>query len=468
MQNILINDDTIVALATAAGVGAIAVVRISGKKAFEIAETVFFSKGKNKKKVTALDSHTIHLGWIKDGDHTIDEVLLSVFKNPNSYTGEDVVEISCHGSLFIQQQILQVLIKNGCRNANAGEFTLRAFLNGKMDLSQAEAVADLIASDSSASHDLALKQMRGGYSSAMKQLRDQLINFASLIELELDFSEEDVEFADRRELADLISRLISHISNLISSFEVGNVIKQGIPVVIAGRPNVGKSTLLNALLNDERAIVSHIAGTTRDTIEEEIVLSGIKFRFIDTAGIRETSDAIESIGVSRTMEKISQSPVLIYLFDVNESTTAGLNAELAELKKNIHTNDYKIILTGNKIDTEDSGALKKEFEKSGDVIFISAKEKINIHHLTKKLLDEINLSKTSLDNSIVTNARHVEALQNTNASLRIVLDGLQKKLSGDLIAPEIRNALYHLGLITGEVTNDMLLANIFGKFCIGK
>ncbi len=468
MNRISINHDTIVAPATAAGVGAIGVIRVSGKKAFEIIDAVFEKKGKSKKKIAEQDSHTIHFGWIKDGEHTIDEVLISVFKNPHSYTGEDVIEISCHGSVFIQQQLLQLLVRRGARNAEAGEFTLRAFLNGKMDLSQAEAVADLIASDSAASHDLALKQMRGGYSSEMKELRDQLINFASLIELELDFSEEDVEFADRKELAKLISHLISHISNLISSFELGNVIKQGIPVVIAGRPNVGKSTLLNALLNDERAIVSHIAGTTRDTIEEEIVLSGIKFRFIDTAGIRETSDAIESIGVSRTMEKISQSPVLIYLFDVNESTVADLGAELDELKKNTRTTDYKIILAGNKIDKENTLLLKKEFEKAGDVIFISAKEKINIYSLTDKLLEEINLSNVKQDNAIVTNARHVEALQNTNEALKNILAGLEKKLSGDLLAPEIRNALYHLGLITGEVTNDMLLANIFGKFCIGK
>ena len=468
MQQFSNNGDTIVAPATAAGAGAIAVIRISGSKAFEITDGVFVGKGKNKKKIGEQDSHTIHFGWIKDGEQTIDEVLVSVFKNPHSYTGEDVVEISCHGSIFIQQQILQLLNKQGARNARPGEFTLRAFLNGKMDLSQAEAVADLIASDSSASHDLALKQMRGGYSSEMKQLREQLINFASLIELELDFSEEDVEFADRKELAKLISHLISHISNLISSFELGNVIKHGIPVVIAGRPNVGKSTLLNALLNDERAIVSHIAGTTRDTIEEEIVLSGIKFRFIDTAGIRETSDAIESIGVSRTMEKINQSPVLIYLFDVNESTPASLRSELKELKKNVHSTNYKVILAGNKVDMKNIENPKKEFYEFGDIVFISAKEKINLSGLTKKLQDEINLSNTKPDNVIVTNARHAEALQHTNESLQLVLEGLNNKLSGDLIAPEIRNALYHLGLITGEVTNDMLLANIFGKFCIGK
>jgi len=468
MQNISLNNETIVAPATAAGVGAIAVIRISGPKAFEIIDNVFVGKGKNKKKISEAESHTIHFGWIRDTDYTIDEVLVSVFKNPHSYTGEDVAEISCHGSPFIQQQILQLLNRHGARSAQAGEFTLRAFLNGKMDLSQAEAVADLIAADSSASHDLALKQMRGGYSSEMKQLRDQLINFASLIELELDFSEEDVEFADRKQLALLISHLMSHISSLISSFEVGNVIRQGIPVVIAGRPNVGKSTLLNALLNDERAIVSHIAGTTRDTIEEEIVLAGIKFRFIDTAGIRETSDAIESIGVSRTMEKISQSPVLIYLFDVNESTPASLHKELEELKKHIHSTGYKMILAGNKIDTPDADKLKSEFAKTGDVIFISAKEKLNINLLTDKLLEEINLSKAKLDNFIVTNARHVEALQNTNAALKNVLAGLEKKLSGDLLSPDIRNALYHLGLITGEVTTETLLGNIFSKFCIGK
>jgi len=461
-------NDTIIAPATAAGVGAIAVIRVSGKNTFEIVDSVFTSKGKKTKHIQELSSHTIHLGWIKDGEHVIDEVLISIFKNPNSYTGEDVVEISCHGSTFIQQQIIQLLVRKGTRNAEAGEFTLRAFMNGKLDLSQAEAVADLIASDSSASHDLALKQMRGGYSSEMKKLRDELINFSSLIELELDFSEEDVEFADRKKLAELISRLITHISNLISSFELGNVIKEGIPVVIAGKPNVGKSTLLNALLNEERAIVSHIAGTTRDTIEEEIVLSGIKFRFIDTAGLRQTTDAIERIGVSRTMEKISESPLLVYLFDVTETTSAALIHELDELKTNLESANFRIILAGNKMDGHDESSLKKEFAALEDVIFISAKDKVNINSLTKKLVDSIHLSDLGKDNSIVTNARHVEALQNTKDSLENVLSGLNKKLSGDLLSPDIRNATYHLGLITGEVTTDMLLENIFSRFCIGK
>ena len=459
--------DTIVAPATAAGVGAIAVIRLSGKKAFEIAGNIFFPKNKSLKKISGLESHTIHFGWIKDGERNVDEVLLSIFKGPNSYTGEDVIEISCHGSVFIQEQIIQLLIRQGARFARSGEFTLRSFLNGKMDLSQAEAVADLIASDSAASHELALKQMRGGYSTEMKQLRDQLINFASLIELELDFSEEDVEFANRKELAALISHLISHISHLISSFELGNVLKQGIPVVIAGRPNVGKSTLLNSLLNEERAIVSHIAGTTRDTIEEEITLSGIKFRFIDTAGIRETTDAIESAGVSRTMEKIRQSPVLIYLFDVTESTPASLTLELDELKKSIHTK-YKMILVGNKMDGQDEKKLQHEFVSLGDILFISAKEKTNLSLLTDELLADVSLGKTKMDYFIVTNARHVEALQRTNESLKNVLEGLNKNLSGDLLSPDIRHALYHLGLITGEVTTDTLLENIFSKFCIGK
>ncbi len=468
VQNISLNDDAIVALATATGIGAIAVIRVSGKRTFEIVGAVFLSKGKTKKRISDLPSHSIHFGWIKDEDQTIDEVLISVFRNPNSYTGEDVIEISCHGSVFIQQQIIQLLIKHGARSAQPGEFTLRAFLNGKMDLSQAEAVADLIASDSSTSHDLALKQMRGGYSSEMKRLRDQLINFASLIELELDFSEEDVEFADRKKLSDLISSIKSHISNLITSFELGNVIKEGIPVVIAGKPNVGKSTLLNALLNEERAIVSHIAGTTRDTIEEEIVLSGIKFRFIDTAGIRETSDAIESIGVNRTMEKINQSPVLIYLFDVNETTSASLKNDLDELKKNIHAADYEIILAGNKIDTQNSEQIKKEFESSGDVILISAKERSNLNLLTSSLLEQINIGALKMNDSIVTNVRHIEALQKTNEALQNVLEGLEGKLSGDFLSSDIRSALYHLGLITGEVTTDTLLENIFSKFCIGK
>jgi tRNA modification GTPase len=459
--------ETIVALATAPGMGAIAVVRLSGKEAIEIAEKVFVS-AKGKRGLKNKKSHTLHFGKLVDGEKVIDEVLLSLFKAPISYTGEDVVEISCHGSVFIQQQVIQLMIKNGARLARAGEFTLRAFMNGKMDLSQAEAVADLVASDSASSHHLAMQQMRGGYSDEMKLLRQQLINFASLIELELDFSEEDVEFANREQLKQLVEGIKKKIEDLVESFELGNVIKQGVPVVIAGKPNVGKSTLLNALLNEERAIVSHIAGTTRDTIEEEITLDGIKFRFIDTAGIRATSDAIESIGVTKTYEKLRQSPVIIYLFDVNETTAAALKEELDELKKNIHTANYKLLLAGNKSEQQEIKKLKKEFAGFSNLTFISAKEKLHIKELIALLLQQINKGEVKLNDSIVTNARHVEALQLTQSALDKVLEGMQQRITTDLLAADIRRALYHLGEITGEITTDNLLENIFSKFCIGK
>lgn len=459
-------DDTIVALATPAGAGAIAVIRLSGNKTFEIAEKIFRLK-KVSKKVSSLKSHTLHFGIIYEGEQVIDEVLLSLFRTPNSYTGEDVIEISCHGSTFIQQKIIQLAIKHGARMARQGEFTLRAFLNDKMDLSQAEAVADIVSGSSEGAHRLAMQQMRGGYSEDISKMRNELIHLASLVELELDFSEEDVEFANREQLKAFVSNLKSHISNLISSFEYGNAIKQGIPVVIAGKPNVGKSTLLNTLLNEERAIVSPVAGTTRDTVEEEITLSGIKFRFIDTAGIRNTTDTVESIGVSRTMEKISSSPVMIYLFDVNETTPAMLSNELTELKLNSAAKDFKIVLAGNKTDLSTEEKLKKEFNGS-DVVFISARNKTNISSLKEKLLSKAGRGEELQNNFIVTNARHVAAFENARRSLENVLEGLNKKLSGDLLAPHLRSALHYLGEVTGEVTTDDLLENIFSKFCIGK
>ncbi len=460
-------DDTIVALATPAGAGAIAVIRLSGGKTFAIANKIFKLKKDKDKKASSLQSHTVHLGVIYDGEQVIDEVLLSIFHAPNSYTGEDVVEISCHGSTFIQQRIIQLAIKHGAGMAREGEFTLRAFLNGQMDLSQAEAVADTVSSNSEASHRLAMQQMRGGYSEDISKMRNELIHLASLVELELDFSEEDVEFANREQLKVFISNLKSQISNLISSFEYGNAIRQGIPVVIAGKPNVGKSTLLNTLLNEERAIVSPIAGTTRDTVEEEITLSGIKFRFIDTAGIRNTTDAIESIGVSRTMEKISSSPVMIYLFDVNETTPTMLNTELEALKLNADNENFKVVLAGNKTDTSTEEKLKKEFNGT-DVVFISAKHKTNIGTLKEKLLSKTGRGEVPQNNFIVTNVRHAAAFENTNRSLEKALEGLEKKLSGDLLAPHLRNALQYLGEVTGEVTTEDLLENIFSRFCIGK
>ncbi len=458
--------DTITALATPPGIGAIAVIRLSGENAIQIADSVF--KSKKSLKLTESKSHTIHFGNIVEGDHVLDEVLVSVFKNPHSFTGQDSIEISCHGSVFIQQQIIQLLIRKGARLAQPGEFTLRAFLNGKFDLSQAEAVADLIASDSSASHDLAMQQMRGGFSSEIKVLREQLIHFASMLELELDFAEEDVEFANRDQLKTLISNLQSHITNLISSFELGNVIKHGIPVVIAGKPNVGKSTLLNVLLNEERAIVSEIAGTTRDTIEEEITLGGIKFRFIDTAGIRETTDTIEKIGVGRTLEKIQQSPVLIYLFDVDESGTGDVAKVIQELRHKIQDERFIILPVANKIDHHNMDTLKKDFAGIEEILFISAKEKINIDELIALLLSKINLAGLAKRNVIVSNARHVEALTGTMETLTTAYEGLQTNRSTDLIASDIKYALHYLGQITGEITTDDLLENIFSKFCIGK
>ena len=450
-------DDTIVALATPAGSGAIAIIRLSGIKAVDIADSVFqMAKG----LLSEVAVRTVHFGKIKSGDNIIDEVLAVMFHAPSSYTGEHIVEFSCHGSVFVQQEIIQLLINKGARLATPGEFTLRGFLNGKMDLSQAEAVADLIASDSASSHDLALKQMRGGYSTELKHLREQLINFASLIELELDFSEEDVEFANRKQLLELISNLQKQISALLESFKIGNAVKQGVPVVIAGKPNAGKSTLLNALVNEERAIVSHIPGTTRDTVEEEIILSGIKFRFIDTAGIRATTDTIESLGVNRTFEKIRQSPVLLYLFDV--SNTNSLDKELDELKSQVNIDKINLILVGNKIDAT------RINHSASDTIYISAKKGENINELINKLLTITGREKLNQSGAIVTNARHAEALQKTAEHLQKAKENIENNVSGDLLAADIRYALHHLGEITGQITTDHLLETIFSKFCIGK
>jgi tRNA modification GTPase len=460
----ILNKDTITALSTPPGVGAIAVIRLSGVDTLKICESIFIPN--KKTKLSEQKTHTIHLGKIMDGDIVLDEILLSIFKTPHSYTGEDVAEISCHGSGFIQQQILQLLIRKGARMANAGEFTMRAFLNGKFDLSQAEGVADLIASNSEASHQVAISQMRGGFSAKIKILRENLIDFASLIELELDFSEEDVEFADRDDLKNLVLSIQRIVTRLIDSFELGNVIKNGIPVAIVGKPNAGKSTLLNTLLDEERAIVSEIPGTTRDTIEDEINIEGILFRFIDTAGIRDTIDVIESLGVSKTFEKIRQSAIVIYLFDVHEITSS----ELKLIEKDIESklNNAQLVLIGNKIDKEDAEYTRKEFEEFKDLILISAKEKLNIDQLKKHLINLFDKRTINVSETIVTNARHVESLRNTQKALINILNGLNQNISGELLAVDIRNALHHLGMITGEVTNEDLLKNIFSRFCIGK
>lgn len=466
MSSTLLNNDTIVALATPSGVGAIGVIRLSGKEAVAICESVFATKSLEKKSLNKRSSHTIHFGVIHEGDSIIDEVLVSLFKAPRSYTGENTVEISCHGSKFIQQQIIHLLIKKGARLANQGEFTLRAFLNGKMDLSQAEAVADLIASNSSTSHQVAIQQMRGGFSSKIKLLRQNLIDFASLIELELDFSEEDVEFADRSDLKKLVGTIQRIVQRLIDSFEVGNVIKNGIPVAIVGKPNAGKSTLLNVLLEEDKAIVSEIPGTTRDVIEDELNIDGVLFRIIDTAGIRESNDIIEAIGVERTFEQIKLSSIAIYLFDAHEITTSELEMEVEQLKP--HLNKSQLILVANKIDKEDQEYIRREFSEFPNMIFISAKEHLFIDDLKKHLVQLFDERIINITETVVTNARHVEALRHTNSSLIRVLEGLNNNVSGDFLAMDIRQALHHLGIITGEISSDDLLANIFSKFCIGK
>jgi len=450
-------EETIVALATPNGIGAIGVIRLSGADAIKIINFVF--KGKNLEKQ---ESHTIHFGTIRDGENIVDEVLVSLFVAPKSYTKENVVEISCHGSKYIIDRIIKLLIKQGARLAKAGEFTLRAFLNGGLDLSQAEAVADLIASNSKASHQLAMQQMRGGFSNELKALREQLIHFASMIELELDFGEEDVEFANRDDLRRLILLLHKNISNLIRSFDLGNVIKNGVPVVIAGKPNVGKSTLLNALLNEERAIVSEIAGTTRDTIEDEINIKGINFRFIDTAGIRETQDIVEAKGVERTFEKIKSSAIIVYLFDAKETNEEELNQILKDLKTVINQNNSTLIVIANKVDIHPLN------NYNHTILQISAKEKMNLQLLENALLDAVNLNLLNSDEVIVSNIRHLEALQKTEDSLNRVLNGIDNPITSDFLALDIKQALHYLGEIVGTVTTDDLLENIFSKFCIGK
>jgi tRNA modification GTPase len=444
------NTDTIIALATPAGIGAIGVIRLSGPDAIKIADKVF--KGKD---LTRQPSHTIHFGSITDGDMVLDEVLVSLFVGPRSYTRENVVEISCHGSNYIIESIIKLLIKNGARSAKAGEFTLRAFLNGQLDLSQAEAVADLIASNSKASQQVALQQLRGGFSSQLQTLRDQLVQFASLIELELDFAEEDVEFANRDQLKKLINDILRVITALIQSFELGNAIKQGINTVIAGRPNAGKSTLLNALLNEERAIVSHIPGTTRDTIEEVLNINGINFRLIDTAGIREATDAIEKIGVERTMEKISTSSLLVYVYDAEQITLAELNADLENLQKPGIT----MLIVANKADllTEEQVLALPHTESA---IIISAKEKTHIEELKNKIYHAAVKDQLEGNDILVTNIRHLEALQKTEDALIRVLDGMET-VTSDFLSMDIKQALHYLGEITGAVTTDDLLENIF-------
>lgn len=462
----MIPNDSIVALATPSGAGAIAIIRISGQDAIQIGNAVFRSI-KNK-DLTTQKTHTLHLGHIMDGEKTLDQVLVSIFKGPNSYTGENTIEISCHGSTYIQQQIIQLLLRKGCRMADAGEFTLRAFLNGKLDLSQAEAVADLISSDNEASHQIAMQQMRGGFSNEIAKLREELLNFASLIELELDFAEEDVEFADKTQFHELVNRIEFVLKRLIDSFAVGNVIKNGIPVAIVGEPNVGKSTLLNALLNEERAIVSEIAGTTRDTIEDELVIGGIGFRFIDTAGIRETKDYVESIGIQKTFEKIEQAQVVIYLSPLTPKggTLDNVKLELEKIKNQYPLKPLVVIM--NKKDLLSETEIQNIQNQIPNILLISAKNKEGIEDLKNQLLSFVNTGALRNNETIVTNTRHYDSLLKALEEIQKVKFGLETNLSSDLMALDIREALYQFGLITGQVTNDELLGNIFANFCIGK
>ena len=517
------NSDTIIALATPSGIGAIGVLRLSGPDAISLVNEVFGGKD-----LSIQHSHTIHFGTIKDGKQVLDEVLVSIFIGPKSYTRENVVEISTHGSAFIIESIIKLLIRKGARPANPGEFTLRAFLNGQLDLSQAEAVADLIASNSQASHQVAMQQMRGGFSGELQHLRDQLIHFASMIELELDFGEEDVEFANRDDLKGLIYQIQRILHRLIQSFEQGNVMKNGVPVVIAGKPNVGKSTLLNALLNEERAIVSEIAGTTRDTVEDHMIIGGINFRFIDTAGIRDTEDIIEAKGVERTHEKIKQSKLIIYLVDpeqdveeileqmkyleslgipfltvVNKEDLANadfrerLESEVGSQKSEVggqmsevgsqksevgsqksevrgrndddHTSDLVPHTSYLVPHTSDLVPQTSVFRpQTPDLIFISARNNEGIEELKSEILLKVNLHAINTDDVLVSNIRHLEALQKTEESLRRVLQNIDQPITSDFLASDIKQALYYLGEITGQVTTDDLLETIFSKFCIGK
>jgi tRNA modification GTPase len=464
----MIHKDTIIALATPSGVGAIALIRLSGENALQIVDANFRSVKKNKVLKNA-KTHTIHLGHIINKGVVLDEVLVAVFKNPRSYTGENVVEISCHGSRFIQQEIIQLFLEKGCRMADNGEFTMRAFLNGKMDLSQAEAVADVIASNSAASHQMAIQQMRGGISNELKELRTQLLDFAALIELELDFSGEDVEFADRSKFKELVAKISFVLKRLIDSFAFGNAMKNGIPVAIIGEPNVGKSTLLNTLLNEEKAIVSEIAGTTRDAIEDELIIEGVAFRFIDTAGIRQTKDVVENIGIKKTYEKAENAQLIVFLLDSNKFSHASdlFLEEIETIKKRFP--NKRLLVIANKTDTlscHDRAILESEI---ADIILLSAKEKTGITALKEALTSLVNTGALSNNETIVTNSRHFEALHNALIAISSVQQGIDLKISTDLFSIDIRECLRHLGNITGEYDVDKdILGHIFSNFCIGK
>ena len=459
MNNLAAWDDTIVALATPPGVGAIGVIRLSGKKAFPIINSLFPSKDLEQQ-----EPNTLHVGYLVQGDKKLDEVVLSLFRAPRSYTGEDVIEISCHGSPYVHQQVMAACVEAGARLARPGEFTQRAFLNGKLDLAQAEAVADVIASNTEASHKAALHTMRGGFSNRLKELREQLIRFSALIELELDFSQEDVEFADRAAFYELIEQLQQSTDKLVDSFRLGNAIKNGVSVAIIGKPNAGKSTLLNALLNENRAIVSDIPGTTRDTIEEVINIDGILFRLVDTAGIRQhTADVIEAAGMERSLEKMQKSDLVIYLFDAAENPH-----EIEAFKSQLDKQGLKYLLVANKIDQAGEEKSKENLSGIDKIIFISARRGDHIEVLKERMVDEVLEGQVQTENTIVTNARHYHALKEASRSLHDIRAALDNKLPGDLLAPDIRRALHYLGEITGQVSNEDMLDYIFSKFCIGK
>ena len=458
------NQDTIIALATPNGLGAISVLRISGKQSISVTEKVF--KAKNNKLLSKQDSHTVHLGHLIKKGHQLDEVLVTLFKGPHSYTGENTIEISCHGSTYIQKEIINLFIDNGIRVANPGEFTLRAFLNGKMDLNQAEAVADLIASENEGSHKLAMQQMKSGFSDDLKKLRAELLHFSSMIELELDFSQEDVEFVERDEFKKLTNKIKLELNTLINSFQSGNVLKNGISVAIAGKPNAGKSSLLNTLLNDEKAIVSEIPGTTRDSIEDSLIIQGINFRFTDTAGLRETTDFIESKGIEKTINKIKNAKILLYLFDANDTNVNEIKSSINNFKRD----DLSIILVRNKIDliNQNSKLLDdiKSISKS-QLLEIEATDAKSVESLKIRLINEVELLNPYTD-IIISNSRHYEALIKALRAIEEVNEGLVNNVSGDLLSVDIRRSIDHLSEITGEITNDDVLGNIFANFCIGK
>jgi len=457
----MINQETIIALATPNGLGAISVIRVSGKDAILITDKLFRSK-KNK-VLSDQKSHTVHLGHLLKNNREIDEVLITLFKGPHSYTGEDTIEISCHGSTYIQKEIINLYLDNGIRSANPGEFTLRAFINGKMDLNQAEAVADLIASENEGSHKLAMQQMKSGFSNDLKKLRAELLHFSSMIELELDFSQEDVEFAEREEFKKLTKKIQSELKTLIDSFQSGNVLKNGISVAIAGKPNAGKSSLLNTLLNEDKAIVSDIPGTTRDSIEDSLVIEGVNFRFTDTAGLRETVDVIESKGIEKTKEKIKKAKILLYLFDCNDTNFREIESSINSFKRN----DLSIILVRNKIDLKNQNQTLLDDLNDFELLEISATDSDSVSKLKKRLVNEVDILNPYND-IIISNSRHYEALIKALKAIEEVNIGLKENISGDLLSVDIRRSIEYLSEITGEITNDDVLVNIFANFCIGK